>query len=131
MMTPREAEIWLGRKPSTQGRSLLNMALKRERERGVSIVESNGREGKARRYFFTKQALTEHMSDLLEDRYSRTAGKLGEAIDKLKAEIDARIDARIARNSVVLELQKQGTEALGLIHKLTEKVERFTSKSAG
>lgn len=126
-MSPSKAERWLGLPKSNQGRALLRMALRREREMGKRFVVRSG-VGKGQRYLFSRVAIRRHMPELLADRYERTARRIEEAVQRVKDNLDNIIDERIEHHPLIQTLQRRGEETIGLVEGLAVQVERLSGQ---
>ncbi len=124
-MSPAKAEKWLGLPKSNQGKALLRMALRREREMGKRFVVRTGT-GNGQRYLFSRVAIRRHMPELLADRYERTARRIEEAVQRVKDNLDGIIDERIENHPLIQTLQRRGDETIGLVESLATQVERLS-----
>lgn len=82
LLSPSEAERWLGLPPSRGGRRFLRLALAQERRVGVAFVHRWG-EGTGRRYGVTRTALRRYMPELFTDT-RRTDGRVERVLARLR-----------------------------------------------
>ena len=123
-MSPKEAEAWLGLRPSYKGRSFLRSALAKERDAGRPfIVRRTGPKGQPV-YLFTRELIRRHMRDLWQARFDRVATRAATAVRQIRDHIDAHIDDRIENHPTVRGLVAQSDETIDLVESLAEQVRR-------
>lgn len=124
LMSPARAEKWLGLRPSKEGKALLRMALRRERELGRRFVVRSGI-GAGQRYLLSRTSIRRHLPELLQGKYERTERALRAAQQRLEAHLNEVIDDRIENHPVIQTLQDRSEETIEHVLRLSEHIERM------
>jgi hypothetical protein len=124
LMSPVEAERFLGLKESAQGRSLLKMAFRKEEQAGRKFVIRKGT-AKKTHYKFTAEMIRRYLPELWEGRFERISRNVTETVNRIEAHIDARIDARIDAHPTVQRLADQSMDTLQHVDRLTAQIARL------
>lgn len=125
-MTPKQAEEWLGMKPSARGLVLLRMALQREEQLGRRFLIRNGKSGRGARYRFTRDIIRTHLRDLWQSRFERFAARTAAAVRRIETHIDQQIDDRIEAHPLVQQLVDQQADTMQQLESLTVQVDRVS-----
>jgi hypothetical protein len=98
LMTLRQAEVWLGMRPTAKGRGLLRVLIAREKELGKPILVRSRGKRRIGRYRVSRGALRRHCRHLLPSKVDELRDRFAEFLRGVDERIETSVTSHVAEH---------------------------------